>query len=282
MDEIKETLTCPICKELCEDAKTLPCQHVVCKSCIELWVRKKGKLICPECRYEAELTVEEISELPSNFKTNNMVETFKRLESKDVASPDPAKSSITTSGKTHEHICGVVISCSIQVCSSEGKIIKGIESKCVSATLSFKDKKCDLAATESQGRLKLSFVPVKCGVYKLEARIDGVNIKNSPLDIVVHPTGHLLSFIKGAIRQPRDVLICGDSFLLSECSNGCYIHLDQLGHLMGSVSGVQQVDDKKNESIWNRPSQRQYSLHSRLHWQQSGYLSKQSLRREFR
>lgn len=245
MESLKDSLTCPICYELFEDARTLPCQHVVCKSCIELWVKKKGKLSCPTCRTESELPAGGVSGLPSNFTLNGIVETFKMNGSEVKESPDPEKSTINKSGKDYQHICGAVICCPIQICNSAGKIIKGIDSNRIAATLSFKDMEKELTPNQNEGELKLSFVPERCGVHKVEVLIDGQKLKNSPLDIVVHPQGTLLSFVKGDIKQPLDVLSCDESFLIADTSYGGYAHVNQHGHLMSSASSIRKDDGEE-------------------------------------
>ncbi|PIK60034.1 putative RING finger protein nhl-1-like [Apostichopus japonicus] len=239
MEGMKNSLSCPICFELFEQAKTLPCQHVVCEECIALWAAKKGQLICPTCRQEQEIPAGGVSNLPTNFMVNGMVESFKEgLKLEDDGSPDLNASSIELSGKSHEHVCDVTITCSIQICDSKGKPIRGIDSKRLNATISYYDKKkWDVVPEKADEKFELSFIPDRCGVYVVEAFLDGQGINKSPLQVVVHPKGRILSVIRGCMKQPKDVVSDGDSIFVTDSSNGNYLYLDWLGYDKSPVSG---------------------------------------------
>ncbi|XP_071850300.1 uncharacterized protein [Apostichopus japonicus] len=242
MEGMKNSLSCPICFELFDQAKTLPCQHVVCEGCIALWAAKRGQLICPTCREEQDIPAGGVSNLPTNFMVNGMVESFKEgleLEDdeSDDESPDLNGSSIELSGKSHEHICDVIITCSIQICDSKGKPIRGIDSKRLNATIRYYDKnKWDVVPEKADEKFEVSFIPKRCGIYVVEAFLDGQGINKSPLEVVVHPKGRILSVIRGCMKQPKDVFSDGDSIFVTDSSNGNYLHLDWLGYGKNPVS----------------------------------------------
>ncbi|XP_023322366.1 putative uncharacterized protein DDB_G0271606 [Eurytemora carolleeae] len=80
-----DVLECSICLEqLSESNKVLPCQHTFCTQCLQDVIKKKGSLLCPECR--SPVTVE-ISSLPSNILLNRLLEGLKQSERSLAAAP---------------------------------------------------------------------------------------------------------------------------------------------------------------------------------------------------
>ena len=66
----QNNLTCPICYQLFNNLKYLPSY---CKRCLEK-MQVQSKIICPECRKEAEIPVGGVKELPNNFFINRLVD----------------------------------------------------------------------------------------------------------------------------------------------------------------------------------------------------------------
>ena len=66
-------LTCPICYQLFNNPKYLPCHHSYCEQCLEK-MQVQNKIICPECRKEATVPAEGVKDLPNNFFINRMVD----------------------------------------------------------------------------------------------------------------------------------------------------------------------------------------------------------------
>ena len=75
LEEVKIDDSCPICLEETIDPCKTECNHIICKSCIEAWFKKK-KDTCPLCRNVIEsyhendervkvIKIEEISPLPN-------------------------------------------------------------------------------------------------------------------------------------------------------------------------------------------------------------------------
>ena len=78
--EIKKAavnLTCPICYQLFNNPKYLPCHHFYCEQCLEK-MQAQNKIICPECRKEATVPAGGVKDLPNNFFINRMVDELVR------------------------------------------------------------------------------------------------------------------------------------------------------------------------------------------------------------
>ncbi|XP_033095875.1 tripartite motif-containing protein 2-like [Anneissia japonica] len=69
-NEIQQSLAdsnrCPICLNVCQELKTLICQHSFCILCLEDWIKKKGALECPNCRQSHPVPEGGLQLLPSN------------------------------------------------------------------------------------------------------------------------------------------------------------------------------------------------------------------------
>ncbi|XP_065059220.1 E3 ubiquitin-protein ligase SH3RF1-like [Rhopilema esculentum] len=80
LSRIREFFECPVCCEQLRDrSKVLPCQHTICKECLENWFDSKGYLQCPECRTDYRgLTVDCLS--PNVFLERMMNEISKKAE----------------------------------------------------------------------------------------------------------------------------------------------------------------------------------------------------------
>ena len=66
-------LTCPICYQLFNNPKYLPCHHSYCEQCLEK-MQAQNKIKCPECRKEATVPAGGVKDLPINFFINRMVD----------------------------------------------------------------------------------------------------------------------------------------------------------------------------------------------------------------
>ncbi|KAJ8044547.1 Tripartite motif-containing protein 2 [Holothuria leucospilota] len=81
MKGVRENLLCPICLDLFENAKSLPCGHAVCEHCIGEWVASKGGMLtCPTCKNIHTLPSSGVTGLASNFSLNNLVAEWKKIE----------------------------------------------------------------------------------------------------------------------------------------------------------------------------------------------------------
>lgn len=65
---IEDILQCPICVELLQDARSLPCGHTFCQRCIEQCQVSVDGISCPMCREHFIVSsIDWFSELPRNF-----------------------------------------------------------------------------------------------------------------------------------------------------------------------------------------------------------------------
>lgn len=51
MPSLEETLTCPICLDLFDDPRVLPCSHTFCGKCLHASSHHSSIITCPLCRY---------------------------------------------------------------------------------------------------------------------------------------------------------------------------------------------------------------------------------------
>ena len=54
--ELVDLVTCSVCLENFKDARALPCVHSYCKECLQGLVTPEGKLTCPHCRLEVDVS----------------------------------------------------------------------------------------------------------------------------------------------------------------------------------------------------------------------------------
>ena len=69
----QNNLTCPICYQLFNNPKYLPCYHSYCEGCLEK-MQVQSKIICPECRKEAKVPAGGVKEFATNFFINRLVD----------------------------------------------------------------------------------------------------------------------------------------------------------------------------------------------------------------
>ena len=73
------SLTCPICSQLFNNPKYLPCHHYYCEQCLERNL-VQSKIICPRCSKEAGIPEGGVKDLPDNLLISRKVDelVFKR------------------------------------------------------------------------------------------------------------------------------------------------------------------------------------------------------------
>ncbi len=103
LKKIEEQITCSVCLEFYNEPKLLLCNHVYCKSCLEMMLAKSPQqhpptLHCPSCRKPTHVPEGGISGLAPAFYINNLFEVRSTLVSaeptglEDVDSPQPSSS----------------------------------------------------------------------------------------------------------------------------------------------------------------------------------------------
>ena len=83
VDDLEEEITCPVCQELFQEPKILPCCHYYCKRCILALVEAAGTnrpFLCPECRSDTVLPQSDPDKLPTAFFVNRMMDLRTKME----------------------------------------------------------------------------------------------------------------------------------------------------------------------------------------------------------
>ncbi|XP_033120956.1 RING finger protein nhl-1-like [Anneissia japonica] len=76
----KKDLECAICLNRFHQPKTLKCMHTYCLQCIQKWVETHGKMKCPTCGQEHDLTKEDLKKLASNTMISQLLEYVMKIE----------------------------------------------------------------------------------------------------------------------------------------------------------------------------------------------------------
>ncbi|XP_033119039.1 tripartite motif-containing protein 2-like [Anneissia japonica] len=76
----KKDLECSICLSRFHQPKTLKCMHTYCLQCIQKWVETHGKMKCPTCGQEHNLTRYDLKELTSNTMIIQLLEYVRKTE----------------------------------------------------------------------------------------------------------------------------------------------------------------------------------------------------------
>lgn len=77
---IEDILQCPICADMLQDARLLPCGHTFCKRCIEQCQASVIGTSCPVCRKDFFVSsVGRLSELPKNFIVEDISEVVRTV-----------------------------------------------------------------------------------------------------------------------------------------------------------------------------------------------------------
>ncbi|XP_033109380.1 tripartite motif-containing protein 2-like isoform X2 [Anneissia japonica] len=79
----EKVLECTICFKRLQNPKSLNCLHSFCLSCLEDWVKEKGRLTCPTCSKSYRLPEGGLQKLPPNTFINNLLETIEQFSGKD-------------------------------------------------------------------------------------------------------------------------------------------------------------------------------------------------------
>jgi len=75
--------TCPICKEMFDNPKSLPCLHAFCLKCIQNLYRKKSpgdRATCPLCREEFQIPRDGVEHLKHHFMVQQLLDKEKERQ----------------------------------------------------------------------------------------------------------------------------------------------------------------------------------------------------------
>ncbi|XP_033106663.1 tripartite motif-containing protein 2-like [Anneissia japonica] len=73
-------LECAICLSRFDQPKILKCMHTFCQQCIQKWMENHGKMKCPTCRQEHDLTKDDLKQLASNTMIGKVLEYVAKTE----------------------------------------------------------------------------------------------------------------------------------------------------------------------------------------------------------
>ena len=74
LKEVKDITECPICTDMFNNPKMLPCFHTFCLNCIERYGEDKGESMpCPMCRKEWKVPTGGFSKLSTNFFIDRLI-----------------------------------------------------------------------------------------------------------------------------------------------------------------------------------------------------------------
>ena len=81
---LQEHVSCPVCQDIFEDPRHLPCLHSFCLKCLIKWHRAKGgqnTLRCPKCQGVSPVpTSGDLKDLPISFFVNGLIDALKIKE----------------------------------------------------------------------------------------------------------------------------------------------------------------------------------------------------------
>ncbi|XP_078602849.1 E3 ubiquitin-protein ligase TRIM71-like [Branchiostoma floridae x Branchiostoma japonicum] len=75
-------LACPVCQNIFDNPRVLPCLHTFCARCLDKWRKGKSQFTCPTCRQQVSLQGEDVTSLPPNFYINSLLD-FRALQSRE-------------------------------------------------------------------------------------------------------------------------------------------------------------------------------------------------------
>ena len=102
MKKVTGHLSCPICYELYQKPKYLPCYHSYCEECLVKLV-VQSNITCPECRKTSVVPSGGVKQLPNNFFINRLLDEI-ALKRK-VEGEEEAKCDLCVRGDTVEVLC---------------------------------------------------------------------------------------------------------------------------------------------------------------------------------
>ena len=103
---LENEITCALCLDIFKEPKKLPCDHVFCKTCLEMLARNVAQTTvpCPECRKPAQIPNgrDGVKDLPTAFHVNRLIDAFQlmRAQERDANRGTEASRTAQTSAST--------------------------------------------------------------------------------------------------------------------------------------------------------------------------------------
>ena len=87
---LEKEIICPLCLDIFKEPKKLPCDHVYCKECLKSLaeITANATISCPECRFLAQPLYNDVSNFPTAFRVNRLIQAYHQIQVK--APPIPA------------------------------------------------------------------------------------------------------------------------------------------------------------------------------------------------
>ncbi|PIK36907.1 putative tripartite motif-containing protein 2-like, partial [Apostichopus japonicus] len=245
---MRDNLLCPICLDLLENAKTLPCQHVVCKTCLEQWVAMKGELRCPTCNTRQQEPVGGVNGLPSNFMSNTLAAEIRKLDTQDETetgifeeeeeedkedekesgSGTPLAAALSPTNSCADLTSGNTSWQSIPVAETSYLEILGKQFKAKGSTVKLK-LQFYVAFRKRSGDFTVSFAAEQIGIHLVEVTLNGESVVGSPSKIVVRPNGIMDRTLSPTLHAPKGILATPDEIYVTDESDKVYVQTDWQG-----------------------------------------------------
>ncbi|EDO30972.1 predicted protein, partial [Nematostella vectensis] len=125
---LEDEVTCSLCIEHFNDPRVLPCLHSFCRHCLEelaVHSEGRGKLVCPLCKAEFQISPADVPSLKVNFMINSIISVLPLLTSDDSKKKPACES--CDSGEPAQGRCNECDHFVCEQCISAHKNIKTLQ-----------------------------------------------------------------------------------------------------------------------------------------------------------
>ena len=242
--ELGEQLTCPVCYELYTNPRALPCQHALCKRCLERLPQDKENetyyLSCPTCRQRIALSKEGVEAFPVAFQINKLLDIHNLMEQDQQIQPESLKE--RHQDKCSEHGGALKIFC--ETCAT----IICAECGAVGAHRGHKYESIDELYPKSFQLVENHLTPVKAKVDEIKTVLSAISKMNDDtkergekvLEDINKMVGDIISRIHRSEKKLTEQVKRITDAKLEELSNKTQIATAQLNRLKDVESNVEQ------------------------------------------
>ena len=217
--------TCSVCFDILKEyrePKKLPCGHVYCKSCLEGLIQhsRGAHLTCPTCRSKTEVPNNDVSSFPeatiAETRTTEIQGTIigKNVQEKLLVGHEShvmIDLQLTTAGKEFQFETASIEAELVPVLSTDLEIRGRIESI-------------------SPSQIRVIFTPRIRGKQKLNIKVDGAHIMNSPFMLVATMPPKWLTdpvcTLATGLQQPTSMIYSKGKVLTTETMGGEVTEID--------------------------------------------------------
>ena len=90
LKQFQSLATCAHCKHTLTEPKRLPCDHVVCESCLHGLAAITGTISCPECHMDIPMPNNGVTDFPTAHQAIQCLEVYQECLKSKAAMPQPA------------------------------------------------------------------------------------------------------------------------------------------------------------------------------------------------